>query len=103
MIGKVIHKLRKRKGLTQKGLCEKLDITLSYLSMIENSKANPSIKLTEKMSKVFEVPVSVMFFFTITEKDIPKEKVEVYKVVMPRISNFFLSLFDDNVKSFIDE
>jgi len=39
--GQYIRDLRLKKGWTQNDLCEKADITFTYLSKIENNKAAP--------------------------------------------------------------
>lgn len=42
-LGKRIRALRKANGLTLKQLSEKIDLSVSFLSEIENDKTNPSL------------------------------------------------------------
>lgn len=61
MIGKNIHKIRKKKGLTLSELADKANISKSYLSNIERElNDNPSIQVVEKVSKVLGVDVKTL-------------------------------------------
>ncbi len=61
MIGKNIHEIRKKKGLTLSELAEKANISKSYLSNIERElNDNPSIQVLEKISKVLGVDLKVL-------------------------------------------
>ena len=56
MIGKNIHKIRKKRGLTLTQLAEQANISKSYLSNIEREiNDNPSIHVMEKISSVLGV------------------------------------------------
>ena len=62
-IGNRIRKLRKRLGLTQKEFAEcvpgKIDYT--YIGKMERDQQYPSIKMLQKISKAFSVPLSYFF------------------------------------------
>lgn len=49
------------KGMTLKGLAEKLGITPQTLGNIVNEKNNPNLSTLEKIANVLEVPVSSLF------------------------------------------
>ncbi|WP_129689745.1 helix-turn-helix domain-containing protein [Gottfriedia acidiceleris] len=56
MIGRNIHKIRKKRGLTLTQLAEQANISKSYLSNIEREiNDNPSIHVMEKISTVLGV------------------------------------------------
>ncbi|AUN10452.1 helix-turn-helix domain-containing protein [Clostridium botulinum] len=63
----MLKKARKTKGLSQKTLAKKLDITQSYLSRLEsNSKYNKNITigLIKKISIELELnPVDIFLYF----------------------------------------
>lgn len=76
LVGKKIKKLRKERGLSQKSVAEKLNITDSYLSKIEKGQ-HPSITLLNKFADFFGVDRSYFFIdeseldnFSETEKDL---------------------------------
>ena len=53
--------LRDEIDLTQKEAADKLGISKDYLYMIENQKRTPSIKLMNKMAKLYGVDVMNIF------------------------------------------
>ncbi|PGS52654.1 helix-turn-helix domain-containing protein [Bacillus sp. AFS041924] len=56
MIGRNIHNIRKKRGLTLTQLAEQANISKSYLSNIEREiNDNPSIHVMEKISSVLGV------------------------------------------------
>lgn len=96
MIGDVIVSIRKKRKLTQGKLAEKAGVTRSYLSKIENNQYMPSMRMTTKIANVLDVPVPVIFFFTLKEEDIKPEKRKVYKVLAPSIKDLLLKIIDED-------
>ena len=56
-IGKLIAELRKEKGMTQKELAEKLNITDRAVSKWEREICCPDISLLEDLSKILDIPI----------------------------------------------
>jgi len=54
-LGANIRKIRLEKGMTQKQLCKKLKIDVSYFSNLENGKKNPTLATIEKVGRVLGV------------------------------------------------
>lgn len=52
-----IQKYRIAQGLTQENLAEKVDISVSYISEIENGKKRPSLKTLEKIAAALDVSI----------------------------------------------
>ena len=59
-IGSRIRKYRKLRGLTQKELAEKVEISKSFMSFIESEKNKPSLENLNKIAKVLNVSVDVL-------------------------------------------
>lgn len=59
-IGDIIKKYRKEKGLTQKELAEKSNISRSYLADLENNRYNPSLDVLKSISNSLNIPSSVL-------------------------------------------
>ncbi|MGI9861761.1 cupin domain-containing protein [Moorella naiadis] len=59
-VGKRIRSLRKQRGLSLQHLAEKVGISYSYLSQIENGKTNLSVSLLKDIASALEAP-SVFF------------------------------------------
>ena len=56
-----IQKYRIAQGLTQENLAERVDLSVSYISEIENGKKRPSLKTLEKIATALDVSlVSLM-------------------------------------------
>ena len=56
-LGKIILKIREKKKLTQEQLALLCDIDRSYLFKIEEGKANPSVKILNKICRVFKMKI----------------------------------------------
>lgn len=56
-VGKRISKLRKRKGLLQKELAEKLNVTVKTISKWETGNGYPDITQLPILSELFEVSI----------------------------------------------
>ncbi len=50
---------RKEKGLTLKGIAKKLGCSYQHYHDVEQGRRNPSFELSYKMSKFFNVPITV--------------------------------------------
>ena len=61
MKGKTLKELRESVNMTQADVAEKLDKTITYISLLENGKRNPSDKLKEQLSKIYKVSISDIF------------------------------------------
>lgn len=64
MLHKALKLIRVFHDLTQKELSEKLGISKSYLSQLESGNKRPTLTLLESYSKIFDVPVSSIMFFS---------------------------------------
>lgn len=56
-LGKSIKKYRKKVGLTQEELANKIRVTPKYIQFIESARRTPSLKLLKKMSKILKIKV----------------------------------------------
>lgn len=71
-LGAAIKAARKRLGLTQAELADRLDISVRYLQTIENEKQTPSYKMLEQILNCLEIPANSIFEYT--EDEITPEK-----------------------------
>ena len=60
-IGLNIRKIRKQKNLRQIELAVAVGIDRSYLSEIENGRANPSISILYAIADAFEIDIVTLF------------------------------------------
>lgn len=54
-VGKRIASIRKSQGITQEQLAEKTDLSIVYISHIENSRSIPSLETLMKICSALEV------------------------------------------------
>ena len=52
---------RKRTGVSQENLSEKLGVSRQTINAIENDKYDPSLSLAFKLAKLFDVTVDELF------------------------------------------
>lgn len=62
MIGQRIKNYRVKNNLTQERLAEKLNISVEYMSRVENGNCRVSYSLVEKMSGIFGVDEAEILF-----------------------------------------
>lgn len=94
-IGQTLKEIRKQRKLTQEQLANSIEISRSYLSDIENSRKNPSIKTIEQLATKLDVSVNYLttgnkMFSDLTEdekQDEAKEAIYQIKEFNNRDSN----------------
>lgn len=75
----VIKKLRERKNLSIIDLCDKTNLSRSYLTKLENNKLdNCSVNVLEKISDALEVNIKDLFY---SKSDIETLKKKLNKTV----------------------
>ena len=88
-IGNTIRIMRELANLKQNEFAESLGVSPNYISLIENGKKEPSLKLLKKISHKFDIPISVLLWEDPPiNKKTAKEDVQTAK----EISNLFWDL-----------
>ena len=90
-IGQAIKTFRKKKGVSQKWLAEQSGISANALCSIENDKAFPSKATINSICRALDIPTSWLLFASLTDEDIPEEKLAVFKALQKPM----LELFDE--------
>ena len=88
-----IKTVRKQKGLKQKDFAEMCNISPAYLSQIENNLKEPNLSTLKKISLQINVPLPILFFLSIDEKDIAPEKEEAFKLIAPSVKSLINQFF----------
>ena len=94
-LGKVINLLIKKRGLTQVEVANRIGKSTTALSQIIKVSYNPNPDTLEKICLVLEVPQPILYFLTISEKDIPKDKIELYRMLAPSLKDFLIKIFGE--------
>jgi len=92
-LGSTIKNLRQQQGMKQNSLAESCDITQAYLSQIENNAKEPNISTLRVIAKKLSVPLPVLFFLSLDDKDIKPEKRAAYNHLAPSIKSMIAEFF----------
>ena len=82
-IGNRIKNYRTKQHLTQEQLAEWLNISVEYMSRIENGNCRASYSLIEKMSRLFQVDESELMFGNTKGQDSSREMIEKIAQLSP--------------------
>ncbi len=68
-IGKKLQAIRKSNGYTQEQLAEKIEVSVRYISDVEQDRAKPSYEVLIKICNIFKISLDQVFseFLTVTE------------------------------------
>jgi transcriptional regulator with XRE-family HTH domain len=102
-LGKVINLLIKKRGLTQVEVAKRIGKSTTALSQIIKGNYNPNPDTLEKICVVLGVPQPILYFLTISEKDIPKEKIELYRMLAPSLKDFLIKIFGEESVELVEE
>ncbi|APS30906.1 helix-turn-helix domain-containing protein [Pectobacterium brasiliense] len=69
-IGQAIKLCRTRRGISQTDLANKAECSVSYLSMLENNKRDPTLSTLTKIATALKLPVSIIFFIAAETGDL---------------------------------
>lgn len=74
LLGARIKELRKRSGLTQDQLAERIEVEAKYLSRIEVGKRYPSLDVLERIADALRVEMHDLFLFVHHDPDATSKK-----------------------------
>lgn len=92
-IGESIRKLRKGIAKRQSLFAKDIGITQTYLSQIENDHKKPSTEVLQKIANHLDIPLAILFWFGIEEKDVKPNVRTHFKFLKPIIDKMLMSLF----------
>ncbi|EAF6593282.1 helix-turn-helix transcriptional regulator [Listeria monocytogenes] len=61
VVTNILKIIREKKGITQNELAHSLDVSRQTIHAIEKGKYNPSLELSLKIAKFFDLPVEEIF------------------------------------------
>lgn len=87
--GKTIKALRKEKGISLKILAERIEISPTFLSDIENGRSNPSLERLIDIARGLDVSVSYLLGEDDTPNRVAKETVDKKLVELLDVPGFY--------------
>lgn len=61
-VGQAIKMCRIRRGISQADLARDAECSVSYLSLLENNKRDPTLSTLTKIAHALHVPIGILFF-----------------------------------------
>ncbi|EAC7641282.1 transcriptional regulator [Listeria monocytogenes] len=61
VVTNIVKIIREKKGITQNELAHSLDVSRQTIHAIKKGKYNPSLELSLKIAKFFDLPVEEIF------------------------------------------
>ena len=97
-LGQAVKKLRKDRNIKQYQMAMDTGMTQSYLSQIENNKKTPSVYILMIMANYFNIPTPVLVWYSLTESDVPEEKINHFFMVRATINGLLDSVFSPSLE-----
>lgn len=69
-VGSAIRVCRIRQNASQTDIAQKANCSVSYLSMLENNKRDPTLSTLTKIADALGVPIGVLFVLAAEAKDL---------------------------------
>lgn len=69
-LGKAIKLCRTQKGMNQAELAGSAEISISYLSLLEQGKRDPSFSMIQNIASALNVPLSILVFLAAEKSEI---------------------------------
>ena len=88
-IGETILMLRKQQGLSQKELAQMRGMSANPLCNIEKGYSFPSKDNIKAICHSLQVPVGYLLLKSLTDDDIPDDKLPVFKVLQKPLLELF--------------
>jgi transcriptional regulator with XRE-family HTH domain len=92
-IGIIIQAERERLGIKQGILAQKVGISQTFLSQVENGNKNLSFEKISKICKELRIPISALYYLAIEKEDLEPEKHHIFEVINPTIVALIKTLY----------
>lgn len=76
-VGQAIRLCRNQRGVSQSDVAHQASCSVSYLSMLENNKRDPTLSTISKIAQALDVPVGLLFILASDKSDLALVDVEV--------------------------
>lgn len=69
-VGQAIKMCRTRRGVSQTVLASLASCSVSYMSMLENNKRDPTLSTLTKIAHALNVPIGILFFLAAEREEL---------------------------------
>lgn len=92
-IGKAIKLLLEKRGMTQKELAEKTELSQTSISLLMTGQTQPRKDTLEAIARVLDIKPEALLFLSLSKDDVPEEKRSLYDAIWPQMEATFLNVF----------
>ena len=92
-LGSALKEIRVRRGKTQIEVVEKVGLSQTYLSQIENGFKEPSPEMLRSLCKFYKMPVVAVVWMATESTDIPFKKRGAFIEIAPSVNELIESFF----------
>lgn len=69
-VGQAIRLCRTQRGASQGAIAQRANCSVSYLSMLENNKRDPTLSTVTKIAEALHVPIGLLFVLAADQDDL---------------------------------
>lgn len=69
-VGQAIRLCRTRRGASQGAVARQASCSVSYLSMLENNRRDPTLSTLTRVAHALQIPVGLLFFLASEQEDL---------------------------------
>ncbi|MEZ5465728.1 MAG: helix-turn-helix transcriptional regulator [Lysobacteraceae bacterium] len=69
-VGRAIRLCRTKRGASQGAVARRASCSVSYLSMLENNKRDPTLSTLTRVAQALQIPVGLLFFLASEQEDL---------------------------------
>lgn len=69
-VGQAIRLCRTQRGVSQSAIANRANCSVSYLSMLENNKRDPTLSTVTKIAEALRVPVGLLFILAADQNEL---------------------------------
>lgn len=105
-LGTTIKRLRKERNISQGEFAEKIRISPTSLSQIENNKTTPKPSTLDRICSELNIPIHILHLLSLSSDDVPvgdPKKKALYDAMYPQLREWMLTIFyEDDQKELLD-
>jgi transcriptional regulator with XRE-family HTH domain len=91
-LGNAIKLIRTARGISQRDLAPKLNISANYLSLVEGDKRDPSLAVLKRLSLELKVPLAMLFMLQgEVLPGVPAKDMDELKDVILRLNHLIVA------------
>ncbi len=76
-VGQAIRLCRMQRGVSQRSIANRANCSVSYLSMLENNKRDPTLSTVTKIAEALHVPVGLLFVLAADQNELGAIDVQI--------------------------